>query len=80
MAKVHERLYQSKDLSSIKFAEYGMSLLNDLFSSHRASPRIRLKVTWKMYRSIWKPQYLADSSSMNWYQIHLKYAFSNGDR
>jgi PAS domain S-box-containing protein len=43
MAKVHERLYQSKDLSSIKFAEYGMSLLNDLFSSHRASPLIRLR-------------------------------------
>lgn len=44
MAKVHERLYQSSDLSSIKFPEYGTSLLNDLFSSHRASPRVRLKV------------------------------------
>lgn len=44
MAKVHERLYESKDLSSIKFAEYGISLLNDLFSSHRAAAGIRLKV------------------------------------
>jgi two-component system response regulator len=44
MAKVHERLYQSHDLSSIKFAEYGASMLTDLFSSHRTSPGIRLKV------------------------------------
>jgi len=44
MAKVHERLYESKDLSSIKFAEYGISLLNDLFSSHRTAAGIRLKV------------------------------------
>ncbi len=44
MAKVHERLYQSNDLSSIKFAEYGVSLLNDLFSSHRTSSEIRLRV------------------------------------
>jgi PAS domain S-box-containing protein len=44
MAKVHERLYQSYDLSSIKFEEYGKSLLADLFSSHRAAPGIRLKV------------------------------------
>lgn len=44
MAKVHERLYQSDDLSSIKFAEYGSSMLTDLFSSHRTSPGIRLKV------------------------------------
>lgn len=44
MAKVHERLYQSSDLSSVMFSEYGISLLNDLFSSHRAPPGIRLKV------------------------------------
>jgi PAS domain S-box-containing protein len=44
MAKVHERLYMSDDLSSIKFAEYGASMLSDLFSSHRTSPGIRLKV------------------------------------
>lgn len=44
MAKVHERLYQSTDLSSVKFPEYGISLLNDLFSSYRAPPGIRLKV------------------------------------
>lgn len=44
MAKVHERLYQSEDLSSIKFAEYGSSMLTDLFSSHRTSPGIRLKI------------------------------------
>jgi PAS domain S-box-containing protein len=44
MAKVHERLYMSDDLSSIKFAEYGASMLTDLFSSHRTSPGIRLKV------------------------------------
>ena len=43
MAKVHERLYQSYDLSSIKFAAYCQSLLTDLFSSHRASPGIRLR-------------------------------------
>jgi PAS domain S-box-containing protein len=44
MAKVHERLYQSYDLSSIKFAGYCQSLLTDLFSSHRAAPGIRLKI------------------------------------
>jgi len=43
MAKVHERLYQSYDLSSIKFAAYCQSLLTDLFSSHRAAPGIRLR-------------------------------------
>jgi len=35
---------RSEDLSSIKFAEYGSSMLTDLFSSHRTSPEIRLKV------------------------------------
>ena len=44
MAKVHERLYQSEDLSSIKFAEYGSSMLADLFSSNRTSPGIRLNI------------------------------------
>ncbi len=44
MAKVHERLYQSYDLSSIKFAAYCQSLLSDLFSAHRAAPGIRLKL------------------------------------
>lgn len=44
MAKVHERLYQSYDLSTIKFADYCKSLLTDLFSSHRASPSVRLKL------------------------------------
>jgi two-component sensor histidine kinase len=44
MAKVHERLYQSNDLSSIKFAEYCTSLLNDLSSSHRTGPGIRMRL------------------------------------
>lgn len=44
MAKVHERLYQSYDLSTIKFADYCKSLLTDLFSSHRAPPSVRLKL------------------------------------
>jgi|GEM_PF-737863 len=44
MAKVHERLYQSYDLSTIKFADYCKSLLTDLFSEHRAAPTVRLKL------------------------------------
>ena len=44
MAKVHERLYQSKDSSSIAFADYCISLLKDLFGSHTAGPGIKLEV------------------------------------
>jgi PAS domain S-box-containing protein len=78
MAKVHERLYQSNDLSSIKFAEYGMSLLNDLFSSHRASPGIRLKVdmedvSFNMETAIPCGLIINELVSNS-----LKYAFPNG--
>lgn len=79
MAKVHERLYQSKDLSSIKFAEYGMSLLNDLFSSHRASPRIRLRadiedVSFNMETAIPCGLIINELVSNS-----LKYAFPHGE-
>ncbi len=79
MAKVHERLYQSKDLSSIQFAEYGMSLLNDLFSSHRASPGIRLKVdiedlSFNMETAIPCGLIINELVSNS-----LKYAFPNGE-
>ncbi len=61
MAKIHERLYQSNDLSSVQFAEYGMSLLNDLFSSHRAPPGDQTKGRHrKCFHSTWKQQYPAD--------------------
>jgi two-component system response regulator len=79
MAKVHERLYQSKDLSSIKFAEYGMSLLNDLFSSHRASPLIRLRadiedVSFNMETAIPCGLIINELVSNS-----LKYAFPHGE-
>jgi len=34
MALIHERLYQSKDLTRVDFAEYSQSLTTHLFSSH----------------------------------------------
>jgi two-component sensor histidine kinase len=39
MALIHERLYQSKDLSRINFAEYARSLTGHLFSSYGIDPR-----------------------------------------
>ncbi|HEV3256913.1 MAG TPA: histidine kinase dimerization/phosphoacceptor domain -containing protein [Gemmataceae bacterium] len=46
MALVHERLYQSKDLSNINFAEYVHSLVSGLFHSYAVNfRRISLKVT-----------------------------------
>ena len=79
MAKVHERLYQSNDLSSIKFAEYGMSLLNDLFSSHRAPSGIRLRVdiedlSFNMETAIPCGLIINELVSNS-----LKYAFPNGE-
>ena len=79
MAKVHERLYQSNDLSSIKFAEYGMNLLNDLFSSHRAPSGIRLRVdiedlSFNMETAIPCGLIINELVSNS-----LKYAFPNGE-
>jgi PAS domain S-box-containing protein len=78
MAKVHERLYQSDDLSSIKFAEYGSSMLTDLFSSHRTSPSIRLNmdiedVSFNMETAIPCGLIINELVSNS-----LKYAFPNG--
>ncbi len=45
MALIHEKLYQSKDLNKIEFAEYIRSLTRDLFDSYNISPRrILLKI------------------------------------
>jgi PAS domain S-box-containing protein len=45
MALVHERLYQSNDLSRIEFSEYLRNLATHLFHSYQAdSSRIRLKI------------------------------------
>ena len=44
MALIHEKLYQSKDLNKIEFAEYINSLTKDLFSSYNIdSEKIKLK-------------------------------------
>jgi PAS domain S-box-containing protein len=40
MALIHEKLYQSKDLSSINFAEYVQNLTNDIFRSYAVTSRI----------------------------------------
>ncbi len=37
MALVHEKLYQGKDLARLDFAQYALSLLEDIWSSHSAS-------------------------------------------
>jgi len=45
MALIHERLYQSADLSRIEFSQYLNSLTHRLFHSYQADPdRIRLKL------------------------------------
>jgi two-component sensor histidine kinase len=45
MALVHERLYQSNDLSRIEFSEYLRNLATHLFHSYQAdSSRLRLKI------------------------------------
>ncbi len=44
MALIHEKLYQSKDLNKIEFAEYIHSLTKDLFSSYNVdSEKIQLR-------------------------------------
>ena len=45
MALIHERLYQSSDLSRIEFSQYLRNLATHLFHSYKAdSSRIRLKI------------------------------------
>jgi len=38
MALVHEKLYRSKDLARINFAEYAQDIVRQLFRSHGISP------------------------------------------
>lgn len=46
MALVHEKLYQSRDLSRIHFSEYVRSLVDHLHHTYRTDPdRIRLKIS-----------------------------------
>jgi two-component sensor histidine kinase len=40
MAMVHEKLYQSKNLARINFAEYIYSLISEILSSYKVSPDI----------------------------------------
>ncbi len=44
IALIHEKLYQSKDLSKINFAEYIPQLASDLYRSYEISPFIDLEV------------------------------------
>jgi two-component sensor histidine kinase/CheY-like chemotaxis protein len=47
MAIIHERLYQSKDMTRVDFAEYAQSLTSHLFSSHGINPgaiKLNLKI------------------------------------
>ena len=44
MALVHEKLYQSRDLSQVDFGEYARGLLNNLWLSH-ASPGCAVQLT-----------------------------------
>jgi two-component sensor histidine kinase len=47
MAIIHERLYQSKDMARVDFAEYAQSLTSHLFSSHGINPgavKLNLKI------------------------------------
>ncbi|HEX3034633.1 MAG TPA: PAS domain S-box protein, partial [Thermodesulfobacteriota bacterium] len=44
MALIHEKLYQSKDLDRVNFAEYIRSLLNYLFNSYGVGSRVRLRI------------------------------------
>lgn len=44
MAKVHEKLYLSKNMAEINFSEYLQSLVSELFISYNVHPRVK----WKM--------------------------------
>lgn len=42
MASVHEKLYQSDDLTKILFSTYIKDMVNDIFASYGLSPRVKL--------------------------------------
>ena len=44
MALIHEKLYQSKDLDRVNFAEYIRSLLSYLFNSYGVGSRVKLRI------------------------------------
>jgi two-component sensor histidine kinase len=44
MALIHERLYRSRDLTSVNFTEYTRQLADDLFRAYRMADDVQLEV------------------------------------